>query len=63
MVQEGLKQPYKRRDSLYLEEGIGRIMADEGLVSVYTQAHLKVMKAEVNESEVGNELDRNFNGS
>lgn len=41
---------------------IGRIMAEEGLVSVYTHAQYKVMNAEVNESKVGNELDRNFNG-
>lgn len=40
---------------------IGRIMAEEGLVSTYTKAQYKVHKTEVNESEVGNELDREFN--
>ena len=40
---------------------IGRIMAEEGLVSSYTKAQYKVHKTEVNESEVGNELDREFN--
>jgi len=40
---------------------IGRIMAEEGLVSSYTKAQYKVHKTEVNESEVGNELDKEFN--
>ena len=40
---------------------IGRMMAEEGLVSSYTKAQYKVHKTEVNESEVGNELDREFN--
>lgn len=41
---------------------IWRIMAEEGLASVYTKAQYKVYKTEVNDSEVGNELDREFDG-
>ena len=37
-------------------------MAMEGLISVYTKAQYKVFRTEVNESPVGNELDRAFNG-
>ena len=36
-------------------------MANKGLVSTYTKAHYKVHKTEVNESKIGNELDREFN--
>ena len=40
---------------------IARIMANEGLVSVYTKAQYKVYPTEVNEAPIGNELDREFN--
>src|SRR5690625_4384616 len=40
---------------------IGRIMKEQGLVSKYTVAQFKVSKASVNESKVGNELNREFN--
>ena len=41
---------------------IGRIMAEEGLVSVYTKAKYKVYKTTPNESLIGNKLDREFDG-
>lgn len=40
---------------------IGRIMKEQGLVSKYTVAQYKPRKTTVNESEVGNVLDREFN--
>jgi len=40
---------------------IGRIMTEQGLVSKYTVAQFKVPKSSVNESEVGNVLNRDFN--
>ena len=36
-------------------------MDEEGRVSSYTKAQYKMHKTEVNESEVGNKLDREFN--
>ncbi|WP_156858114.1 IS3 family transposase [Oceanobacillus sp. AG] len=39
---------------------IGRIMKTEGLVSKYTVAQFKPQKSTVNESDVGNVLDREF---
>lgn len=39
---------------------IGRIMKAEGLVSKYTIAQFKPQKSTVNESDVGNVLDREF---
>src|SRR5690625_1640705 len=40
---------------------IGRIMKEKGLVSKYTIAQFKPQKSNVNESEVGNVLNRDFN--
>lgn len=40
---------------------IGRIMKEQGLVSKYTVAQFKPSKTTVNESEVGNVLNREFN--
>src|SRR5699024_2297244 len=40
---------------------ISRIMKEQGLVSKYTVAQFKVSKSLVNESEIGNELNREFN--
>ena len=39
---------------------IGRIMKDNGLVSVYTVAQYKVHKTTCNEAEIHNELNREF---
>src|SRR5699024_12546607 len=39
---------------------ISRIMKEQGLVSKYTVAQFKVSKSLVNESKVGNELNREF---
>jgi transposase InsO family protein len=39
---------------------IGRVMKRNGLVSTYTIKQYKVHKNEVNKSNIGNELDRNF---
>ena len=40
---------------------IGRIMAEEGLVSVYTKAQYKVYPTVSNDSSIGNELNQEFN--
>ncbi|MDC3415284.1 IS3 family transposase, partial [Aquibacillus sp. 3ASR75-11] len=40
---------------------IGRIMKEQGLVSKYTIAQFKPKKTTVNESEIGNTLNREFN--
>jgi putative transposase len=40
---------------------IGRIMKEQGLVSKYTVAQFKPKKSAVNESEIGNTLNREFN--
>ena len=40
---------------------IGRIMKEQGLVSKYTVAQFKPTKSTVNESEIGNVLNREFN--
>ncbi|MDY0404845.1 IS3 family transposase [Virgibacillus sp. 179-BFC.A HS] len=40
---------------------IGRIMKEQGLVSKYTVAQFKPKKTTVNESEIGNVLNREFN--
>lgn len=40
---------------------IGRIMKEHGLVSKYTVAQFKPKKSTVNESEIGNTLNREFN--
>src|SRR5690625_866738 len=40
---------------------IGRIMKEQGLVSKYTVAQFKPTKLKVNESEIGNVLNREFN--
>ncbi|CAM3742192.1 hypothetical protein ERUR111494_09170 [Erysipelothrix urinaevulpis] len=40
---------------------IGRIMASEGLMSVYTKAQYKVLKTKANEALIHNELNREFN--
>jgi putative transposase len=40
---------------------IGRIMKEQGLVSKYTVAQFKLRNTTVNESEVGNVLNREFN--
>ena len=39
---------------------IGRILKEQGLVSKYTVAQFKVSKSSVNESEIGNVLNRDF---
>ena len=40
---------------------MGRIMKEQGLVSKYTVAQFKPTKLKVNESEIGNVLNREFN--
>ncbi len=40
---------------------IGRVMANEGLVSVYTKAQYKVCPTSANEAPIKNELEREFN--
>src|SRR5699024_6216277 len=40
---------------------IGRIMKEQGLVSKYTVAQFRPKKTKVNESEIGNTLNREFN--
>ena len=40
---------------------IGRITKEQGLVSKYTVAQFRPKKTKVNESEIGNTLNREFN--
>lgn len=56
-----IKAKLKEQGYIVSRRRIGRIMAKEALISVYTKAQYKVYKTEVNESPIGNELNRGFN--
>lgn len=60
MVKENKKRANKERLDC-VRRRIGRIMKEQGLVSKYTVAQFKPSKTTVNESEVGNVLNREFN--
>lgn len=57
-----IKVECKREGIVISRRRIGRIMRQEGLISVYTQSQYKVHSSGCNESETGNELDREFDG-
>ena len=55
-----IKAALKNENKQVSRRRIARIMAEEGLISVYTVAQYKVHKTRPNDSSVGNELDRDF---
>ena len=55
-----IKQELKKLDLIVSRRRIGRLMKKNGLVSVYTIAQYKVHKTTCNESDVKNELNRDF---
>lgn len=55
-----IKVELAKEGQLVSRRRVGRIMAKNGLISVYTAAQYKVYKTSCNESEVGNELNREF---
>lgn len=56
-----IKAALKSKGYTVSRRRIGRIMANEGLVSVYTKAQYKVYPTEVSEVPIENKLDREFN--
>lgn len=56
-----IKSALERQGFQVSRRRIARIMASEGLVSVYTKAQYKVRKAESNDAPIHNELNREFN--
>lgn len=56
-----IKSALERQGFQVSRRRIARIMASEGLVSVYTKAQYKVDKAESNDTPIHNELNREFN--
>lgn len=59
--QRKIKKELEKNDWQVSRRRIGRIMNKQGLVSKYTVAQFKPHKTLVNESEVGNKLNRAFN--
>ncbi|MDY0409874.1 IS3 family transposase [Paracerasibacillus soli] len=59
--QRKIKRELQRQGWTVSRRRIGRIMKEQGLVSKYTVAQFKPSKTTVNESEVGNVLNREFN--
>lgn len=57
-----IKKSLKKEGFRVSRRRIGLIMAEEGLVSVYTKAKYKVYKTIPNESTIANILDREFDG-
>ena len=55
-----IKSALERQGYQVSRRRIGRIMACEGLVSVYTKAQYKVYKPQSNDSSIQNELNREF---
>ena len=55
-----IKSALERQGYQVSRRRIGRIMASEGLVSVYTKAQYKVHKTQSNDSSIQNELNREF---
>ncbi|GAE94699.1 mobile element protein [Gracilibacillus boraciitolerans JCM 21714] len=58
--QRKIKVELKKKGWIVSRRRIGRIMKEQGLVSKYTVAQFKPSKSSCNESEVGNELNREF---
>lgn len=59
--QRKIKKELEKQDWHVSRRRIARIMNEQGLVSKYTVAQFKPTKSLVNESEVGNKLNREFN--
>lgn len=59
--QRKIKIELQKKDWQVSRRRIGRIMKEQGLVSKYTVAQFNPRKTSVNESEVGNVLNREFN--
>ena len=59
--QRKIKKELEKQGRKVSRRRIGRIMKEQGLVSKYTVAQFKPSKSTVNESEVGNTLNREFN--
>jgi putative transposase len=59
--QRKIKIELKKKEWTVSRRRIGRIMKEQGLVSKYTVAQFKPGKPSVNESEIGNTLNREFN--
>jgi transposase InsO family protein len=55
-----IKVELAKKDMIVSRRRIGRLMKDNGLVSAYTVAQFKVHKSKCNESDVKNELQRDF---
>lgn len=56
-----IKSALERQGYQVSRRRIGRIMASEGLISVYTKAQYKVHKSKSNDAPIHNELNREFN--
>jgi len=54
------KVELEKRDIIVSRRRIGRIMAKNGLVSNYTVKQFKVQQSTVNEDEIKNELNHEF---
>lgn len=59
--QRKIKKELEKQGWQVSRRRIGRIMKEQGLVSKYTGAQFNPMKSSVNESEVRNKLNREFN--
>ncbi|WP_087941734.1 IS3 family transposase [Bacillus kwashiorkori] len=59
--QRKIKKELQKQGWTVSRRRIGRIMKEQGLVSKYTVAQFKPRKSTVNESEIGNVLNREFN--
>jgi len=59
--QRKIKKELQKQGWTVSRRRIGRIMKEKGLVSKYTVAQFKPRKSKVNESEIGNLLNREFN--
>lgn len=59
--QRKIKKELEKQGKIVSRRRIGRMMKEQGLVSKYTVAQYKPNKSTVNESEVGNTLNREFN--
>lgn len=59
--QRKIKEELNKLGWIVSRRRIGRIMREQSLVSKYTVAQFKPSKSTVNESEIGNKLNREFN--
>ena len=57
-----IKRELAKRDMIVSRRRIGRIMKQEGLVSIYTTAQFHPQKDACNESKIANVVNREFDG-